>query len=216
MLSERDLQKRIIESVLFSNGESVSLDQFSRILSLTPGECKKLVQELASEYDEDERGMQILELDGRYQMTSRPRYYNAIRTLYRSVQRTELTEAQLETLAIVLYKQPVTKQEIDDIRGVHSDGVVNRLLEFGLIEEVGRMKVPGRPILLGTSEAFLRNFGIKSLKEVPKMPEETVEKMDSLQMELDIGDAGVDANGTGDLAGIGSEDANSTTPHMEI
>ena len=129
--------------------------------------------------------MQILELEGRYQMTTRPDYYEYVKVLYRSVQKTELTDTQLETLAIVAYRQPVTKQEIEDIRGVRSEGVINRLLEFDLIQEVGRLKAPGRPILLGTTESFLRCFRLKSLKELPGLPEENAERMEQIGLMED-------------------------------
>ena len=126
--------------------------------------------------------MQILELEGRYQMTTRPAYYEQVKVLYRSAQKTELTDTQLETLAIVAYRQPITKQEIEDIRGVRSEGVINRLIEFDLIEEVGRLKAPGRPILLGTTESFLRSFGLKSIRDIPGLPEESLERMEQIEL----------------------------------
>jgi segregation and condensation protein B len=184
-MTEQSKLERMAEAVLFAAGESVSADQLSRALNQTPGECRRIVAALAEEYDREERGMQILELEGRYQMTTRPLYYEYVKTLYRSAQKIELTDTQMETLAIVAYKQPITKQEIEDIRGVRSEGVINRLIEFDLIEEVGRLRTPGRPILLGTTESFLRNFGLRSVKDLPGLPEEARERMEQIELSED-------------------------------
>ena len=183
--TEQNRLLRAAEAVLFAAGESVSADQLARALDQTPAVCRRLVAQLSEEYDREGRGMQILELEGRYQMTTRPDYYEYVKVLYRSVQKTELTDTQLETLAIVAYRQPVTKQEIEDIRGVRSEGVINRLLEFDLIQEVRRLKAPGRPILLGTTESFLRCFRLKSLKELPGLPEENAERMEQIGLMED-------------------------------
>lgn len=183
--TEQNRLLRAAEAVLFAAGESVSADQLARALDQMPAVCRRLVAQLSEEYDREGRGMQILELEGRYQMTTRPDYYEYVKVLYRSVQKTELTDTQLETLAIVAYRQPVTKQEIEDIRGVRSEGVINRLLEFDLIQEVGRLKAPGRPILLGTTESFLRCFRLKSLKELPGLPEENAERMEQIGLMED-------------------------------
>ena len=167
---------RTLETLLFAAGEPVSVSNMSKVLGLTEGECRRLAENLARIYEEEERGMQIIRLEKAYQMTTRPMYYDDIKVLYQSSQKVRLTETQLETLAIVAYKQPVTKQEIDDIRGVKSDNVVNRLMEFGLVEEAGRLKAPGRPALFKTTDEFLRSFGLSSIKEMPGLPEqETVD-----------------------------------------
>ena len=167
---------RTLEALLFAAGEPVSVSNMSKVLGLTEGECRRLAENLARIYEEEERGMQIIRLEKAYQMTTRPMYYDDIKVLYQSSQKVRLTETQLETLAIVAYKQPVTKQEIDDIRGVKSDNVVNRLMEFGLVEEAGRLKAPGRPALFKTTDEFLRSFGLSSIKEMPGLPEqETVD-----------------------------------------
>lgn len=167
---------RTLEALLFAAGEPVSVSNMSKVLGLTEGECRRLAENLARIYEEEESGMQIIRLEKAYQMTTRPMYYDDIKVLYQSSQKVRLTETQLETLAIVAYKQPVTKQEIDDIRGVKSDNVVNRLMEFGLVEEAGRLKAPGRPALFKTTDEFLRSFGLSSIKEMPGLPEqETVD-----------------------------------------
>jgi len=188
--------KNIVEALLFASGDSLSTDQMAHATNLTPGTCRAICLALQEEYNEAERGIQILELEGRFQMTTRPQYYEHVRMLFRSVQKEELTDIQMEVLAIVAYKQPITKQEIDDIRGVHSDHLVNKLIEFGLVEEVGRMKAPGRPILLGTTEAFLKNFGFSSVRDIPNFPEENAERLEqmSLDDEMEMGENGDNAS----------------------
>ena len=121
--------EKIAESLLFAAGEPVSLDSIARVLGQNPSTARKIVSQLKDYYDREERGMQILEIENSYQMTSRPDYYTHIKLLYRSGQKITLTETQLETLAIIAYRQPVTKQEVEEIRGVRSDNIINRLIE---------------------------------------------------------------------------------------
>lgn len=161
-----------LEALLFAAGEPVSTAAMSKVLGRSESECRRMAERLARLYDSEKRGMQIIRLEKAYQMTTRPQYYDAIRILYQSAQKVRLTETQLETLAIIAYRQPVTKQEIDDIRGVKSDNVVGRLIEFGLVEEAGRMKAPGRPVLFKTTDEFLRSFGLASTADIPHLPEE--------------------------------------------
>lgn len=183
MSEDRERYLKITEAVLFAAGDSVSPDQLSKALELKADECASLARELQERYNAEDRGMQILELEGRFQMTTRPIYYEQVKRLYRAAQKIHLTDTQLETLAIVAYKQPVTKQQVDDIRGVHSDAVIDRLVEFDLIGEVGRLKVPGRPLLLGTTENFLRNFGFSSIRDIPDLPPENIEMMEQLELD---------------------------------
>lgn len=160
---------RVLEALLFAAGEPVSPADMSKVLGLTEVQCRRMTERLALLYDREQRGMQILKVEKSYQMTTRPAYYDDIKILYQSTQKVRLTDTQMETLAIIAYKQPVTKQEIDDIRGVKSDHVVNRLMEFGLVEEAGRLKAPGRPALFKTSNEFLRSFGLTSIQDLPKL-----------------------------------------------
>ncbi len=158
---------RVIEAMLFASGDPVSVESMGDALSISKDEVIRCCEALREEYEREERGMQILRLENTYQMTTRPAYYEEVRRLYRTEEKAALSETQIETLAIIAYRQPVTKQEIEDIRGVRSDAVVNRLLEYGLIMEKGRKKAPGRPILFGTTPAFLRAFQLDSLKDLP-------------------------------------------------
>ena len=159
--------EKIAESLLFAAGEPVSLDSIARVLGQNPSTARKIVSQLKDYYDREERGMQILEIENSYQVTSRPDYYTHIKLLYRSGQKITLTETQLETLAIIAYRQPVTKQEVEEIRGVRSDNIINRLIDFNLVVEKGRLKAPGRPILFGTTDEFLRYFGFRSIRDLP-------------------------------------------------
>lgn len=189
---------RILEALLFAAGEPVTPASMSKVLGLTEAECRKMTERLARLYEEQQRGMQIIQVEKAYQMTTRPIYYDDIKVLYQSAQKVRLTDTQMETLAIIAYKQPVTKQEIDDIRGVKSDHVVNRLIEFGLIEEAGRLKAPGRPTLFKTSDEFLRSFGLTSIREMPRLAEEGQEKKEEeapVQEMLPLEDAPLSEEG---------------------
>lgn len=159
-----------MEALLFASGEPVALKDLAKGLGLEVKDVRILARLLTEEYDRQNSGMKISFLEQKLQMTSRPDYYSVIETLYTSRQQIRLTDTQLETLAIVAYRQPVTRQEISDIRGVSSDAVVSRLIGLGLVEEAGRLKAPGRPILLRTSDEFLRCFGLTSVKELPDLP----------------------------------------------
>lgn len=172
--------KRIIEALLFAAGEPVGVEQIAKVLEIAVAQARTLTEELMEEYKEEMRGFQILRLEDSYQMTTRPMYYEPVSKMYRSGQKITLSETQLETLAIIAYKQPVTKQEVEDIRGVRSDAVINRLMEYNLIMERGRKKTPGRPILFGTTDEFLRNFQLQSLSELPHLenPEPVEEEIE--------------------------------------
>ena len=154
-----------------------------KALEISPEEITQVVQGLKERYDREHRGMQILTLEKSFQMTTRPEYYPQVQKLFRSGQKITLSETQLETLAIIAYKQPVTKQEIEDIRGVRSDAVVNRLVEYNLITEKGRRKSPGRPVLFGTTDEFLRNFGYSTLKELPHLDPANAEEMEQIHLQ---------------------------------
>lgn len=183
--------KTILEAVLFAMGGSVELKSLAEAVEQDEETTRKLVQSLADDYDGEGRGMKIIELDSAFQMCTRPEYYeNLIRVTARP-QKYVLTEVLLETLSIIAYKQPVTKPEIEKIRGVKSDHAVNKLIEYGLVEEVGRLNVPGRPLLFGTTEDFLRSFGVSSLEELPATSPEQLarfqeEAEEEAQLTLDI------------------------------
>ena len=183
--------KTILEAVLFAMGGSVELKALALAVEQDEETTRKLVHSLADDYDAEKRGMKIIELDGAFQMCTRPEYYENLIRVASQPKKYVLTDVLLETLSIIAYKQPVTKMQIEQIRGVKSDHAVNKLVEYNLVEEVGRMNVPGRPILLGTTEDFLRSFGVASLEELPSMRPEQVEEFkqeaeEEVQLKLDL------------------------------
>ncbi len=183
--------KTILEAVLFAMGGSVELKALALAVEQDEETTRKLVHSLADDYDAEKRGMKIIELDGAFQMCTRPEYYENLIRVASQPKKYVLTDVLLETLSIIAYKQPVTKMQIEQIRGVKSDHAVNKLVEYNLVEEVGRMNVPGRPILFGTTEDFLRSFGVASLEELPSMRPEQVEEFkqeaeEEVQLKLDL------------------------------
>ncbi len=179
--------KAIIEAVLFTMGNSVSLKQLALAIGQTEETAKCVALQLQKEYEEEKRGMRILELDGSYQMCTCKDYYENLIRVAAAPKKHVLTDVILETLAIIAYRQPVTKMEIGKIRGVNSDHAVNRLVEYGLVYEAGRLDAPGRPTLFATTEEFLRRFGISSMEDLPSMnPEQEEQIVREVQQELQM------------------------------
>lgn len=158
----------IIEGVLFAAGDAVHIEKLSDILDLDIKSTRAIVTALADRYDRDRRGIGIIKLEDSYQMCSRREYQEYIAHLAEPRRTQSLSNAAMEVLAIVAYKQPVTRSVIEQIRGVSCDTLVNKLLEKNFIEEVGRLDTPGRPMLFGTTQEFLRCFGIESITELPE------------------------------------------------
>ncbi len=167
----------IIEGVLFAAGDAVDIEKLSDILDIDTKSTRAIVTALADKYDREMRGLQIIRLEDSYQMCTRRDYQEYISKLVEPRRSQSLSNAAMEVLAIVAYKQPVTRAVIEQIRGVSCDTLVNKLLEKNFIEEVGRLDTPGRPMLFGTTEEFLRCFGIESLAELPDFEEENPEDL---------------------------------------
>lgn len=166
----------VIEAILFTMGESVPLQKLADVLKLSTEETKNKIQQMMSDYDKEDRGIQIIELDGAYQMCTKKQMYEYLIQIARQPKKQVLTDVLLETLSIIAYKQPITRLEIEKIRGVSSGHAVNKLVEYNLVCEIGRLDVPGRPLLFGTTEEFLRSFGVNSIDELPKPQPEQVEE----------------------------------------
>ena len=164
--------KAAVEAILFASGASVERERIARSLEITPEKVDEAVLALLDEYSSAERGITIIRLDDSYQMTSRKEYAEQIRTVMDSRRNTPLSQAALEVLAVVAYNQPVTKAFVEQVRGVDCSGVIGSLTTKGLIEEKGRLELPGRPLIYGTTENFLRCFNVSSLDELPALPEE--------------------------------------------
>lgn len=164
-----------IEAILFTMGNSVELSRIAATIEEDEETTREIIHRMIQQYDEEDRGIQIIELDDSYQMCTKKEMYEYLIKIAKQPKRCVLSEVQLETLSIVAYKQPISRLEIEKIRGVKSDYAVNKLVEYGLIEECGRLDVPGHPIVFGTTEEFLRRFSIQNLDELPSLAPEQVE-----------------------------------------
>lgn len=179
----------IIEAILFASGDEVSSDSLCKILQLDKKTLYKVINNMIDKYNAEKRGIQIIQIEDSFQMCTSPDYYDYIKQLREPRHKSGLSQAALETLAIIAYKQPITKAAIDQIRGVSSYNSILKLLEKNLIKEVGRADAPGKPILYGTTEEFLRSFGLKTIKELPildmfnNMPDMSVQSNDELYEE---------------------------------
>lgn len=184
---EERRSEAVVEAVLFTMGNSVELRQLAAAMEQDEETARKAVLRLKKRYDSEMRGLQIIELENSYQMCTRPEYYENLIRVATTPKKQVLTDVILETLSIIAYKQPVTKMEIEKIRGVKSDHAVNRLVEYNLVYEVGRLDAPGRPALFATTEEFLRRFGIGSTQNLPTPdPEAAAEIRMAVEEELKI------------------------------
>ena len=165
-----------LEAVLFAVGEPVELDRLAQALEADALLIGQLLENLTAKYDEEGSALQLLKLGDRYQLCSRPEYGDAIRKVLEIKRNTPLSQAALEVLSIVAYHEPVTKAFIEQIRGVDCSAVLSSLCQKALIEERGRLELPGRPLIYGTTPNFLRCFSLSSLEELPKPPEKPAEK----------------------------------------
>ncbi|MCK5013036.1 MAG: SMC-Scp complex subunit ScpB [Candidatus Omnitrophica bacterium] len=164
--------KGVVESLLFVNERPVTLDQIRKVLeTVGASDTKKAITSLQDEYENRKSGIMIVEIAGGYQMLSNPAYASYLRSFYKTKHKEKLSKPALESMAIIAYKQPVTRSDIELIRGVNSDGVVAHLLNKELIKVIGRKDVPGRPYLYGTTKQFLEYFGLKSLDDLPTLEE---------------------------------------------
>ena len=177
---EKDKAKAVLEAILFTMGDSVEIDRLAAVIEEDKDTTRKLLDEMASEYQKQDRGIGLTTLEDAVQMCTKSELYEYLIKIAKTPKKFVLTDTLLETLSIIAYKQPITRLEIEKVRGVSCDHAVNRLLEFDLIMEVGRMDAPGRPLLFGTTEQFLRSFGVKSIEEFKQQAESEV------QMQLDI------------------------------
>ena len=184
-------QEKVVEAVLFTMGQSVEVRQLAAALEVSDKEAAAAAERLRERYDSEESGMQILRLEDSYQMSTRSKYYSNLIKVAATPKKQVLTDVVMETLAIIAYKQPVTKADIERIRGVKSDHAVNRLIEYNLVYEAGRMDAPGRPALFATTEEFLRSFGVQSVDELPMLSQDQLDEFkqqaeEEMQLKLDV------------------------------
>lgn len=180
-----------IEAILFTMGESVEAEKIAQAIGHDVATTKKIIHNMMDKFNDENRGIKICELENSYQMCTKQDMYEYLIRVASQPKKHILTDVLLETLSIVAYKQPITRSEIEKIRGVKCDHAVNKLMEYNLISDIGRLDAPGRPLLFGTTEEFLRQFGVASLEELPvintdKQEEFKVEAEEEVQMKLDV------------------------------
>lgn len=188
---EREKAKAVLEAILFTMGDSVEIDRLAEVIETDRQTVKEILEEMAVEYQKEDRGIGLTTLDNAVQLCTKGEFYEYLIKIAKTPKKYVLTDTLLETLSIIAYKQPVTRLEIEKVRGVSCDHAVNKLLEFDLITEVGRLDAPGRPLLFGTTEQFLRSFGVKSLEDLPELNPVQIEEFklqaeSEVQMQLDI------------------------------
>ncbi len=180
----REIQAAI-EAVLFAAGDAIELERLADIVDVDKKSLREILKKMMDEYNYERRGIHIIRMEDSYQLCTRGEFSEYVSRLAEPPKMMNLSNAALEVLAIVAYKQPVTKSSIEHIRGVNCDYIVNRLIERNFIEEKGRLDAPGRPILFGTTQHFLRIFGISELEDLPDFDSlgQTAEEGEQLEME---------------------------------
>ena len=176
-----------IEAILFTMGDSVEVSRIAKAIEQDVDTTRKLIHNMMDKYKSEDRGIAMIELGDSFQMCTKQEYYEYLIRIAMQPKKAVLTDVMLETLSIIAYKQPVTKVEIEKIRGVKSDHAVNKLVEYNLVKELGRLDAPGRPILFGTTEEFLRCFGVQALEELPVLnPVQVEEFKEEAQEEIQL------------------------------
>lgn len=182
----RQEQEAVIEAVLFTMGESVEISRLAAVLETDKEEVQQILSGMQEQYESAGRGITLLQFEDSVQLSTKPQLYEYLVKIAKTPRKMVLTDTVIETLSIIAYKQPVTRLEIERIRGVSCDHAINKLLEYDLITELGRLDAPGRPLLFGTTEQFLRCFGVKSLEELPELTALQVEEFKQ-QAEAEAG-----------------------------
>ena len=175
-----------VEAILFASGDPVSIERITQALELDKSTAIKILQNIMDDFNGENCGVHVVRLEDSYQMCTNPIYHNEVRFILDMRRNTPISPAGMEVLAIVAYNQPVTKAFIEQIRGVDCSGVLGSLTSKGLIEERGRLELPGRPLLYGTTADFLRCLNISSLKELPPLPQKQTEEAEDDDSMTDI------------------------------
>lgn len=179
-----------IEAILFSLGDAVHINKLCEVLGQDKKTTKRIISNMSDRYEAENRGIRIISLEDSYQLCTKPEYYDYIKQISQKTREFSLTDVLIETLSIIAYKQPITKLHIEEIRGVNSNHAVNKLIEYQLVTEVGRLNAPGRPVLFGTTQEFLRCFGLQSVEQLPYLEESQLsilknEVLEEVQMKLE-------------------------------
>lgn len=181
----------IIEAILFAMGDTVEISKLAEASGCNVKTVKKILGKMEERYAASDRGIMLTQFDNAVQLCTKPEMYEYLIRIAKNPRKMVLTDTVIETLSIIAYKQPVTRLDVESIRGVNCDHAINKLLEYDLITELGRLDAPGRPILFGTTEQFLRCFGVKSLEELPELSTVQLEEFKAqaeaeIQLKLDI------------------------------
>lgn len=180
-VSEKNKYFSIIESLLFVSGEPLKIKDISSIIECSIDYTREMLIELSVAYEEDSRGIKLININEEYQLVTKPQNSDYIQKILKTNSRQSLSQASLETLAIIAYKQPITRIDIDEIRGVKSESAIMKLVEKNLIKECGRLEVPGRPILYGTTDEFLKQFNIRRISELPSLEGFIIDNIENLE-----------------------------------
>ncbi len=188
---DRTRAEAVIEAILFTMGETVEISRLADVIEEDVKTTRELLQEMAERYDREDRGIALTQFDDAVQLCTKADMYEYLIKIAKAPRKMTLTDTVLETLSIIAYKQPVTRLDVERVRGVSCDHAINKLLEYDLIMELGRLDAPGRPLLFGTTEQFLRCFGVKSLEELPEMNPVQLEEFkkqaeEEVQLQLDV------------------------------
>lgn len=188
---DRMEMQAVIEAVLFTMGESVEVSRLASVIDEDEKTTREILKEMEERYLQNDRGIMLTWLEDSVQLCTKAQMYEYLIKIAKTPRKMTLTDTVLETLSIIAYKQPVTRVEIEKVRGVSCDHAINKLLEYDLITELGRLDAPGRPLLFGTTEQFLRSFGVKSLDELPELNPVQLEEFKAqaeaeIQIQLDI------------------------------
>lgn len=184
---EEDKIKGIIESILFAAGREVRITELMSALELSSDEVIKAVNGLKQSYKNEDRGLEIINIEDAYQLCTKKENYEYIYPIFDKRSKPNLSNAALETLAIIAYNPCITRAEIETIRGVNSDGTMYKLLDYNLIEEAGKLDAPGKPMTYKTSKEFLKMFGISSLSELPPLPKYKLDENRQIVIDEIIG-----------------------------
>ena len=188
---ERTKAKAVLEAILFTMGDSVGIDSLASVIEEDKKTTREILEEMMQNYSAEDKGIGLTMLEDAVQMCTKGELYEYLIKIAKAPKKFVLTDTLLETLSIIAYKQPVTRLEIERVRGVSCDHAVNKLLEYDLITEVGRLDAPGRPLLFGKTEQFLRSFGVKSIEDLPELNAVQIEEFkqqaeSEVQLQLDI------------------------------
>lgn len=180
---EIEKQKAIIEAILFAAGRVIKINELMGILELSSDDVVTIIDSMKEEYKNSDRGIEIIRVEDRYQLTTKKEMYEYLNPIFDKRSKPNLTQASMETLAIIAYNPKITRAEIEAIRGVNSDGTIYKLLEFNLIENVGKADLPGRPTMYATTPNFLKMFGMSSLEELPELPKYKLDENQQLVID---------------------------------